>query len=95
MNKDLDKLLFNPIRLKIISFLFSVENTNFKKLIEVSGASKGNLSIQLKKLSGAGYIKIKKSFENNYPLTKCRITFNGRKAFENFFKNLESLKQHK
>ena len=50
MNKELEKLLFNPVRLKILSFLFSVENASFKKLIEVSEATKGNISVQIKKL---------------------------------------------
>ena len=67
MNKELEKLLFNPIRLKILSFLFTVESASFKKLMEVSGATKGNISIQIKKLEDAGCIKIKKKFEGNYP----------------------------
>ena len=50
MNKELEKLLFNPVRLKILSFLFSIENASFKKLMEVSEATKGNISVQIKKL---------------------------------------------
>ena len=38
MNKEIEKLLFNPIRLKIVSFLISVESSSFKKLIEASAA---------------------------------------------------------
>ena len=53
MNKELEKLLFNPVRLKILSFLFSVESASFKKLMEVSDATKGNISIQIKKLEEA------------------------------------------
>jgi len=90
MNKDLEKLFFNPVRLKIISFLISVQRSNFKNLSEISGATKGNLSIQLKKLSEAGYIKIIKSFEKNYPKTICSITNKGKKSFELFFKVLQS-----
>ena len=63
MNKDLEKLLFNPIRLKILSFLFTVESASFKKLIEVSEATKGNISVQIKKLEDAGLIKVRKKFE--------------------------------
>ena len=74
MNKDLEKLLFNPIRLKILSFLFTVESASFKKLIEVSEATKGNISVQIKKLEDAGLIKVRKKFEGNYPLTLCKIT---------------------
>ena len=90
MNKEIEKLLFNPIRLKIISFLMTVEHCKFKALIEVTNATKGNLSIQLKKLSEAGYIKIIKSFEKNYPKTICSITNKGKKSFELFFKVLQS-----
>ena len=85
MNKEIEKLLFNPIRLKIVSFLISVESSSFKKLIKVSGATKGNISIQIKKLQDAGFIKIKKKFKNNYPLTLCYITVKGKKSFEIFF----------
>ena len=45
MKKDLEKILFNPIRLKVISFLITVDRASFKKLIEISGATKGNMSI--------------------------------------------------
>ena len=90
MNKELEKLLFNPVRLKILSFLFSVESASFKKLMEVSDATKGNISIQIKKLEEADCIKIKKKFDNNYPLTSCAITSKGKKSFEIFFQYLKS-----
>ena len=92
MNKTLEKLLFNPIRLKIISFLISVEKANFKKLMEVTDSSKGNVSIQIKKLENQGLIKINKTYFNNYPLTLCKITDKGKKAFKVFFDNLTSIK---
>jgi DNA-binding transcriptional ArsR family regulator len=95
MNKDLEKLLFNPIRLKIISFLFSVDSASFKKLIEISGATKGNISIQIKKLNEAGLIKVKKKFNENYPLTLCLITPKGVKSFQTFFKELKSYSNNK
>jgi DNA-binding transcriptional ArsR family regulator len=90
MNKELEKLLFNPVRLKILSFLFLVDSASFKKLMEVSGATKGNISIQIKKLEESGYIKISKKFDNNYPLTSCAITSKGKKSFEIFFQYLKS-----
>ena len=94
MDKTLEKLLFNPIRLKIISFLISVEKANFKKLIEITDSSKGNVSTQIKKLENEGLIKINKTYFNNYPLTLCKITNKGKKAFEVFFDNLKSIKNN-
>ena len=90
MNKELEKLLFNPVRLKILSFLFSVENASFKKLIEVSDATKGNISVQIKKLEDAELIKVRKKFEGNYPLTLCKITSKGKISFKVFLKSLQS-----
>ena len=90
MNKELEKLLFNPVRLKILSFLFTVESASFKKLIEVSDASKGNISVQIKKLEDAGLIKVKKKFEGNYPLTLCKITSKGKTSFKIFLNSLQS-----
>ena len=94
MDKNLEKLLFNPIRLKIISFLISVEKANFKKLMEITDSSKGNVSIQIKKLENEGLLKINKTYFNNYPLTFCQITNKGKKAFKVFFDNLKSIKNN-
>jgi len=104
MNKEIEKLLFNPIRLKAISFLMSVEYCNFKALLEITDSTKGNLSIQLRKLNEAGLIKIKKYFKPSpkktkdivvvlgYPTTDYSITKKGKKSFEEFYKQLISYK---
>tara|TARA_B100001175_G_scaffold308124_1_gene308156 strand:+ start:172 stop:456 length:285 start_codon:yes stop_codon:yes gene_type:complete len=92
MNKEIEKLLFNPIRLKTVSFLMTIETCNFKALIDITGSTKGNLSIQLKKLNEAGLIKIEKYFQKSYPTTDYSITIKGKNSFEDFFKQLQSLK---
>lgn len=84
MLKELDPLLHSQIRLAIISILMSVEEAQFKYLKEKIETTAGNLSFQLTKLKDADYIKIKKSFKNNYPLTTVRILPKGRKAFEEY-----------
>ena len=92
MNKNLNKIFLNQIRLEVMSMLLTVDNCNFSFLKEKTNASQGNLSIQLKKLKGVGYIKIEKTFQNNYPKTKCRITSRGKKSFEQFFNTLKTYK---
>jgi DNA-binding MarR family transcriptional regulator len=67
----------------------SVEEVNFNFIKESTNATSGNISIQIKKLQEAGYIKVKKSFKNNYPNTTISITTKGRKAFENYVNNLK------
>lgn len=88
---NLNAILHQELRLAIVSFLANVESAEFKKLLEISKASKGNLSVQLSKLQSAGYIEIEKSFKGNYPHTECKITKKGRTAFEEYLVNLKKM----
>ena len=88
MFKDLDPLLHSQLRLSVMSILISIESAEFSWLLEQTKATKGNLSIQLNKLKDAGYLSIKKSFRNNYPLTTCKITSKGIAAFESYVEAL-------
>ena len=84
MFKDLDPLLHNQLRLSIMSILISVDSAEFSWLLEKTGATRGNLSVQINKLKEAGYIHVKKSFRNNYPLTTCKVLPKGITAFERY-----------
>ena len=88
---DLDPLLHSQLRLAIMSLLISVKEADFSYLQEATGATNGNLSIQITKLKDAEYIEVKKSFQNNYPKTTCKITKKGIKAFEKY---VEDIKQY-
>jgi len=90
MFKALDPLLHSQLRLSVMSLLIGVESAEFTYLLEQTGASKGNLSVQLTKLKDAGYITVEKSFRNNYPLTTCKITPKGFDAFEKYVDALKS-----
>lgn len=82
MYKELDPLLHSQLRLAIMSILISVKEAEFSFLREKTQSTAGNLSVQVNKLGDAGYIQVNKSFRDNYPLTKCKVTSKGIKAFE-------------
>jgi DNA-binding transcriptional ArsR family regulator len=84
MFKDLDPLLHSQLRLAIMSLLISVESAEFTFIKEKTRATAGNLSVQIDKLSTAGYLDVNKSFKGKMPLTTCRITKKGIKAFEDY-----------
>ncbi|HCT93542.1 MAG: transcriptional regulator [Bacteroidetes bacterium GWE2_39_28] len=90
MFKDLDPLLHSQLRLAVISILISVEEADFVYLREKTGSTGGNLSVQLEKLSEAGYIEIEKGFSGKRPRTLCHITEIGRNAFEQYVEALKS-----
>ncbi len=87
---DLDPLLHSQLRLAIVSLLVSVKEADFSYIQEATNATNGNLSVQLTKLKDAEYIDIKKSFENNYPKTTCKITKKGLKAFERYVDDIRN-----
>jgi hypothetical protein len=87
--KDLDPLLHSQLRLAVMSLLIGVESAEFTYLKEKTGATAGNLSIQITKLKEAGYIEVTKRFSNNYPQTLCRITLFGRQRFTDYVKALK------
>jgi DNA-binding transcriptional ArsR family regulator len=88
--KDLDPILHSQLRLAVVSLLISVQEAEFTFLKEKTGATAGNLSVQIQKLKDAGYIEVAKQFKENYPQTICKITPQGINAFEAYVKALQS-----
>ncbi len=84
MFKSLDPLLHSHVRLAIMTILLNVKSAEFSFLLENIDTTKGNLSFQLTKLKEAKYIRVKKSFRNNYPLTTLTITETGVRAYEKY-----------
>ncbi|MEJ7645539.1 MAG: transcriptional regulator [Chryseolinea sp.] len=80
----LDPILNTPVRLAIMSVLLKLKQADFNTLMEVTETTQGNMSHQLKKLSEEEYIAVEKTFKGSYPLTICKITPKGRKAFETY-----------
>ena len=86
---DLDPILHSQLRLKIVSHLMAAEESDFNEVKEVTGATSGNISVQIKKLKKAGYIQVKKGFKDNYQHTALSMTEKGITAFENYVEELK------
>jgi DNA-binding MarR family transcriptional regulator len=89
MLKELDPLLHSQLRLGVMSLLMSVDSAEFTYLKDKTNSTAGNLSVQLDKLSEAGYITVEKSFRGKRPLTTCKVTKAGIKAFEEYVNTLK------
>jgi DNA-binding MarR family transcriptional regulator len=72
-----------------MSLLIGVKEAEFTYIKEKTGATAGNLSVQVQKLKDAGYIDVTKQFKDNYPQTLCRVTSAGSKAFEVYVQALQ------
>ena len=82
--KDLDPILHNELRLKIMAVLDSLDDADFVYLKTITKATSGNLSVQLSKLQEAGYIKVSSHGAGRSSHTVCRITDAGAAAFQNY-----------
>ena len=91
MFPKLDPLLHSELRLAIMSILAGVENADFSYIKKETGATSGNLSVQIDKLTAAGYITVEKGFKGKMPCTTCRITSVGFEAFNQY---VEALREY-
>jgi len=90
MFPKLDPLLHSELRLAVMSLLAEVESADFTFLKKQTGATSGNLSVQIDKLSTAEYIAVEKGFKGKMPCTTCRITEKGLEAFGQYVEALRS-----
>ncbi|MEG0789725.1 MAG: transcriptional regulator [Alistipes sp.] len=90
MFKELNPLLHSELRLAVMSILIGVEHADFVYLRKQTDATAGNLSVQIDKLSSAGYIEVEKTFRGKMPCTTCRVTPVGVAAFEEYVAALQS-----
>lgn len=81
---EVDRLIHEPARLMITTILSTVESADFLYLERETGLTKGNLSSHLSKLESAGYIEIEKTYRGKIPLTVCKLSARGEKAFLNY-----------
>ena len=81
---DLDRMIHEPARLRLMSTLYVVEEADFVYVSARTGFSAGNLSSHMAKLEQAGYVEVTKEFIGKRPRTTYRLTDVGRRAFEEY-----------
>lgn len=81
---EIDKLIHEPARLKIMAQLYVVDEADFIFLMRQTGLTWGNLSSHMSKLEAAEYIEVQKEFLDKKPRTILKLTSKGRDAFEKY-----------
>lgn len=82
-------MLHSQLRLAVVSLLLSVEEADFSYLKDKTQVTSGNLSVQIDKLSEAGYIEVRKEIIGKKPRTSCRLTDKGRDALNEYVSTLK------
>jgi DNA-binding MarR family transcriptional regulator len=88
---EIDPLIHAPARLLVITYLYVVESIDFVYLKRVTRLSWGNLSTHLTKLEDAGYVSIRKTFQDKKPHTMIQLTDLGREAFREYKNDMQQV----
>ena len=88
---EIDKLIHEPARLKILAQLYVVESVDFIFLMRQTELTQGNVSGHLSKLEVAKYVKIKKGYAGKRPQTMISLTERGRSAFKEYVKTMQKV----
>jgi DNA-binding HxlR family transcriptional regulator len=86
-----DRLIYERVRLGIMSALAMNEQLAFNELKSLFDVSDGNLSAHARKLEEAGYVLCTKSFQARRPKSVYRITQVGRKALLRYLEHIEAV----
>ncbi len=89
----IDKVIHERVRLLILSYLAASEENKvpFVELKDNLALTAGNLSIQLRNLEEAGYIRIDKRIVGRKPATDVMLTPAGLKALHDYLAEMEQL----
>ena len=88
---QIDRVVHEPARLKILAYLSVVKSADFVFLLSRTGLTYGNLSSHMSKLEEAGYIQVEKEIKDKRPHTMLSLTEQGRSAFDDYRKNMLDL----
>jgi DNA-binding MarR family transcriptional regulator len=86
-----DRLVYERVRLGIMSALAVNAQLTFNELKALFDVSDGNLSAHARKLEEAGYIECSKSFAGRRPKSEYRLTPVGRKALYRYLEHIEAV----
>jgi len=88
---DSARLLYDRIRLGLMSALSVNSSMSFAELKELLGTTDGNLSKHARRLEDAGLIVCKKAFADRVPRTQFSLTPQGKRSFAQHLKHMEAL----
>jgi DNA-binding MarR family transcriptional regulator len=90
---EIDKIIHEPVRLRIMMVLAGLEKADFTFLATTLSLTRGNLNRHMEKLESAGYLKVKRSFKGKVRNTSYQLTQKGSKALAQYWENLDVIRR--
>ncbi len=89
--RAIDEVIHGRVRLAVMAYLSGAGAADFTELRARVGGTDGNLSVHLRKLEDAGYVRVEKRFKGRRPQTVCHLTDQGREAWIGYIDRMEAL----
>ena len=90
-NSELDVVLHQPLRTRIVAYLSTREEATFTELKKLLDVTDGNLEAHIKKLRSAEYVVTHKVKGEGRPQTFYCLTELGKKTFREYVEQLQNL----
>jgi len=87
-----NRMVHEPARLAILTVLSSCAAADFVFLQNLTGLSKGNLSVQLTNLEQAGLIIVTKEIVDKKTRTAARLSDRGSTEIDEYWKTMDSIR---
>jgi len=88
----IDRVIHEPVRLKIMTVLSGVEWADFPSLCRVLDLTRGNLSAHISRLERRKYVQVDKRIIGRIPHTQYRLTGAGRKALADYWLAIDAIR---
>ena len=88
---EVDTLLHEPARLRILALLAMVESADFMYLLRGTGLSRGNLSVQMSRLTDAGVVELERTIGGSRARTTYSMTRQGLDALRAYRRTMQRL----
>ncbi|MBY8986618.1 MAG: transcriptional regulator [Candidatus Lokiarchaeota archaeon] len=88
---EINKVIHEPARLMIMSYLYVVEEADFIFIKNQTGLTWGNVSSHISKLEDAGYVNVKKKLVGKKTRTLLKLTDEGRSAFREYKRQMDEI----
>lgn len=91
MKDELDKVIHQPIRTRIMAILVSQGECDYSSLKRQLELTDGHMSTHMKELLSSGYVEMEKAFVENKPKTTYSVTKEGKKKFAEYVNALKKV----
>jgi len=91
MLEELDQVIHQPVRTRIMALLLGREECDFTEIKESLKISDGHMSTHMKILIEGDYVEMEKAFVGNKPRTTYRLTKHGKKQLGEYLKVLKKI----